>query len=152
MASIDKALPWGISECAYDELDNAQNYKYRAFSTPYLKAKEEKDSRIVLSPYSSFMATRLFPEDVYRNMLKFRDLDMYGIYGFYESYDVETGNPVKAFFAHHQGMSLIGIANYLKDGLVQNYFHDNVSVQTFDILLKEKSSIESKYRYEDCKI
>ena len=143
MASIDKVLPWGISECAYDELDNAQNYKYRAFSTPYLKAKEEKDSRIVLSPYSSFMATRLFPEDVYRNMLKFRDLDMYGIYGFYESYDVETGNPVKAFFAHHQGMSLIGIANYLKDGLVQNYFHDNVSVQTFDILLKEKVQLKA---------
>ena len=85
MASIDKALPWGISECAYDELDNAQNYKYRAFSTPYLKAKEEKDSRIVLSPYSSFMATRLFPEDVYRNMLKFRDLDMYGICLLYTS-------------------------------------------------------------------
>ncbi len=143
MESVDKTIPWGISECAYDELDNSQNYKYKAFSTPVLKAKEEKESRVVVSPYSSLMALKLFPEDVYNNVMKYKDINMMGKYGLYESYDLETAKPVKAFFAHHQGMSLVGIANYLCDGVIQNYFHKNVGVKTFDILLKEKVQLEA---------
>ena len=73
-------IPWGISESAYNELDNSLNYKYKAFSTPYLKAKEDKENRIVLSPYASLMALELYPEEVYDNMQKFKDLEMYGKY------------------------------------------------------------------------
>lgn len=47
--------PWGISECAYDELDNGINYKYKTFSIPYLKLQEVIDDRIVISPYSSML-------------------------------------------------------------------------------------------------
>ena len=39
--NIDKRLPWGISESAYDELDDSLNYKYKTFSTPKLKLKED---------------------------------------------------------------------------------------------------------------
>ena len=46
--SVNRSLPWGISESAYNELDNSLNYKYKAFSTPHLKAKEDKDNRIVI--------------------------------------------------------------------------------------------------------
>lgn len=162
MESIDKSLPWGLSESAYDELDNAENYKYQAFSTPYLKLKEEKNPRIVISPYSSFMAMQLFPEDVYKNMKKFRKLDMYGKYGFYEAYDYETKRPVYAYYAHHQGMSLVGITNYLKQGCIQNYFHQDIRIQTFDILLKEKVQVKTdidlkivgykKYNYQKEKL
>ena len=41
---VSRKLPWGISESAYDELDNALNYKYKAFGIPYLKAKEDKEN------------------------------------------------------------------------------------------------------------
>ena len=109
IVSVDRKLPWGISESAYNELDNALNYKYKAFSTPYLKAKEDKENRIVLSPYSSLMAMELFPEDVYENIEKFKKMDMYGEYGLYESYDYENKGLVRAYFAHHLGMSLLGI-------------------------------------------
>lgn len=141
--SVSHKLPWGISESAYSELDNALNYKYKAFSTPYLKLKEEKENRIVLSPYSSLMALDLFPEDVYENMEKFKNLDMVGEYGFYESYDYDNREVVKAFFAHHQGMSLAGIVNYLKSDAIKNYFHRNVNINTFDILLKEKVQVKT---------
>ena len=55
VSKVSHKLPWGISESAYNELDNSLNYKYKAFATPQLKAKEDKENRIVLSPYSSLM-------------------------------------------------------------------------------------------------
>ena len=156
--SVSRSLPWGISEAAYNELDNSLNYKYKAFATPYLKAKEDKDNRIVLSPYASIMALELFPEDVYENMEKFKKMGMIGRYGFYESYDYDNKGIVEAFFAHHEGMILAGIVNYLKPNAIKNYFHHNVYIDTFKILLKEKVQVKTsidmkmarykKYNYE----
>ena len=34
ISKVSRKLPWGISESAYNELDNSLNYKYKAFSTP----------------------------------------------------------------------------------------------------------------------
>lgn len=141
--SVSKFLPWGISESAYGELDNSLNYKYQAFSTPYLKAKEDKENRIVISPYSSLMAIEMFPKDVYDNFSKFKKLNMLGKYGFYESYDYDNKTVVKSFFAHHQGMILVAITNYLKNNTIKNYFHQNVNIKTFEILLKEKVQIKT---------
>lgn len=141
--TVSHKLPWGISESAYNELDNALNYKYRAFSVPYLKAKEDKENRIVLSPYSSLMAIDMFPEEVYDNIVKFKELDMLGDYGFYESYDYDNKGIVKSFFAHHQGMTLAGIVNYLKSGIIKELFHSNVNIRTFELLLKEKVQIKT---------
>ena len=156
--SVSRDLPWGISESAYSELDNSLNYKYKAFSTPYLKAKEEKENKITIAPYASLMAMELFPEDVYDNILKFKKLNMLGKYGLYEAYDYDNKDVVKAFFAHHQGMSLAGIVNYLKPNAIKNYFHENVNIKTFDVLLKEKVQVKTsidlkmasykKYDYE----
>ena len=143
ISKVSRKLPWGISESAYNELDNSLNYKYKAFSTPYLKAKEDKDNRIVLSPYSSLMVLDLYPNDVYNNLNKFKDLDMYGNYGFYESYDYDNKGVVKSYFAHHQGMSLLGITNYLKHGVIRDYFHSNINIKTFELLLKEKVQIKA---------
>ena len=140
---VSHKLPWGISESAYNELDNSLNYKYKAFATPYLKTKEDIDNRIVLSPYSSLMALELFPEDVYDNIKKFKSMDMYSEYGLYESYDYDNNGIVKSYFAHHQGMSLMGITNYLKKDVLKEYFHSNVYVKTFEILLKEKVQIKA---------
>ena len=140
---VSHKLPWGISESAYNELDNSLNYKYKAFSTPYLKAKEEKDNRIVLSPYSSLMVLDLYPSDVYNNINRFKALGMYSDYGLYESYDYDNKGVVKSYFAHHQGMSLLGITNYLKHGVIRDYFHTNINIKTFELLLKEKVQIKA---------
>ncbi len=141
--SVNKRLPWGISESAYNELDNSENYKYSSFSVPMLKAKEDKNRRIVISPYSSLMIMPLVPDDVYENIIKLKQLNMLSKYGFYEAYDYDTKSVVRACFAHHQGMSLIGLTNYLKDNIIQKYFHNNVKVKTFDILLKEKVQVKA---------
>lgn len=143
LEKVNKRLPWGISESAYSELDDCLNYKYCSFSVPALKAKEDKNKKIVISPYSSLMIMSLHPKDVYLNIIKLKQLNMLSKYGFYESYDYDAKSVVRACFAHHQGMSLIGLTNYLKSNVIQNYFHSNVKVKAFDILLKEKVQIKA---------
>ena len=143
MKEVNPDYPWGISESAYAELDDALNYKYKAFSTPYLKMIEDKEQRVVLSPYSSALAIDINPKEVTKNLEHFKKLDMFGQYGFYESYDYDKGEKVLSYFSHHQGMILASIANNLKNELLRNYFHKDVRVQAFNILLKEKAQINT---------
>ncbi len=162
MKEVNKDMPWGISESAYAELDDGLNYKYKAFATPYLKVQEDKNQRIVLSPYASVLAIIKDPVEVYKNINKFKKINMYGDFGFYEAYDYDKNENVLAYFAHHQGMILTSITNYLKDLTVQNYFHSDVRIQSAEILLKEKVQLKplidmkifgyKKYSYDKEKI
>jgi len=158
MKEVNSNLPWGISESAYAELDDGLNYKYKAFSTPYLKIIEEKEQRIVISPYASILAIDVNPKDVYKNMEKLNKLGMYDEFGYYEAYDYDKDEKVLSYFAHHQGMILASLANHLNNEVIRNYFHRDVRVQSFDILLKEKVQLNpvidlkmfgyKKYNYE----
>ncbi len=158
MREVDPKMPWGISESAYGELDDGLNYKYKAFSTPYLKVQEDKVQRVVISPYSSILALSNYPTAVYKNVKKLKNLGLYSDYGFYESYDYDDKEVVLSYFAHHQGMILASLANYLKPDLIRNYFHSDVRVKAVEILLKEKVQLNpvidlkiygyKKYNYE----
>ena len=138
MKEVDKDMPWGISESAYGELDDGLNYKYRAFSTPYLKVQEEKSQRVVIAPYASLLALNNNPQLVYSNISKLKKLGLYGDWGFFESYDYDDKEIVKSYFSHHQGMILASLCNYLKNDAIRNYFHNDVRIQSVEILLKEK--------------
>ena len=142
MAEIDSSLPWGISETAYNLLDDSHNYKYKAFGVPYLRLRDIVDEKVVISPYSSILAITKFPKDVYNNLQKYKKLKMYGEYGLYESYDCEDDTPIFAYFSHHQGMILCSIANCLTENTIQKYFHEDARIQSFDVLNKEKVQIE----------
>lgn len=158
MKNYNRDYPWGISEAAYNELDDGQNYKYKAFGIPQLRLKEEALDRIVVTPYSSILAISLFPKKVIENIKRFDDLSMFGQYGFYESYDFFDDTPVMAYFSHHQGMILSSLANFLKDGIIQDYFSDDVKNQAIEILNKERIQLRpainfkimkyKKYTYE----
>ena len=158
MKEVDPKMPWGISESAYGELDDGLNYKYKAFSTPYLKVQEDKEQEIVISPYASLLAVANNPKDVYENIEKLKKLDLFGDWGFYESYDYDDKEVVLSYFSHHQGMILASLANYLKKDAIRNYFHNDVRVKSVEILLKEKVQFNpvidlkiygyKKYNYE----
>lgn len=145
---INTNLPWGISESAYNELDDAQNYKYKAFGVPHLRLREEPRERLVISPYSSLLVLPKFPKETINNIKKLQKLGMEGKYGFYEAYDADDKIPVFAYFAHHQGMILASITNYLKDNLIQNYFSGDIHNQAFEILNKEKVQIKPMINME----
>ncbi len=155
---VNPSLPWGISESAYNELDDAQNYKYQAFGVPYLKFRDTNRTPIVISPYGSIMSISKNDMDVYNNIKKLKKIDMYDEYGFYEAYDNEDESVVKVYYAHHQGMILSSLTNYLNNNIIQEYFHTDKKVQAMEILLKEKVQIKpyidlkiSKYKKFDYK-
>ena len=153
--------PWGISETAYNELDDAQNYKYHAFGVPYLKFQNTTPDRIVVSPYSSLMTISVDDRAVYENIQNFRHLDMYDEFGFFESYDEEDHVTVKAHYAHHQGMILAALTNYLTSGsrdqsgatascgCLQHYFMQEPAMKSMETLLKEKAQVKP---YIDLKV
>ena len=51
----------------------------------------------------------------------------------------ETVAVVRTFLAHHQGMSLVAIANVLNDGAMRSRFHAEPMVQATELLLQERT-------------
>ena len=147
--SKKQELPWGISETAYNELDDAQNYKYHAFGVPYLKFQNTTPDRIVISPYSSLLTISVNDKAVYDNLQRFKKLNMYDDMGFYESYDEDDHVPVLAHYAHHQGMILASLANYLGGHCLQHYFMQEPVFKSMETLLKEKAQVQP---YIDLKV
>jgi len=147
--NVNPMLPWGISETAYNELDDAKNYKYHAFGVPYLKFQNTTPDRIVISPYSSLLAISVNDRAVYDNLQRFKCLNMADEMGFYESYDEDDHVPVYAHYAHHQGMILASLANYLGDHCLQRFFMNEPIFKSMETLLKEKAQVQP---YIDLKV
>jgi cyclic beta-1,2-glucan synthetase len=142
-----KRIPWGISESAYFRTDESGNYQYYAFGVPQLAAHKLDRDAPVISPYSSFLALHVDPLAALRNLHNMRDRRWLGPYGFYEAIDYDPKRrrsrfrrcePVRCWMAHHQGMSLLSIANFLHDDIVQRWFHSHPRVQATELLLQEK--------------
>jgi cyclic beta-1,2-glucan synthetase len=70
-----------------------------------------------------------------------------GRYGWYESLDYTPSRLpegqsvaiVRAYMAHHQGMTLIAILNALQDGRMRTRFHADPSVRATELLLQERT-------------
>src|SRR4029078_4840781 len=78
-----------------------------------------------------------------------RELERHGAlshFGFYEAMDFtparvkkgERGTMVRAYMAHHQGMSLVALDNLLNQGVMQNRFHSDPMVRATELLLQER--------------
>ena len=69
-----------------------------------------------------------------------------GSYGFYEAVDftparIQEGEDfalVRAYMAHHQGMTIVAIANALFDGAMRARFHAEPIIQATELLLQER--------------
>ena len=145
--AASRGIPWGISESAYYKLDEAGNYQYRAFGLPQLAMMKTDENPLVISPYSTFLALSVDTPAALRNLRRMESMGWFGSYGFYESadYTVFRGRfrwsrcqIVRAWMAHHQGMSLLAMANFLCDNVVQRWFHTDRRVQATALLLHEK--------------
>jgi len=142
----EKNIPWGISESAFSKRDPQGNYQYHAFGLPKLALGRSQEKSLVISPYSTFLALHVDPEQSFRNLQKMDRDGWFGPYGFYESADFTPLNRtwrhryeiVRCWMAHHQGMSLLAIANFLNDNIVQRWFHCDRRVQATELLLHEK--------------
>ncbi|MGC1451178.1 MAG: glucoamylase family protein [Candidatus Sulfotelmatobacter sp.] len=142
-----KGVPWGISESAYFKLDEAGNYQYHAFGLPHLALRTRETNGLVISPYSTFLALNTDPVGALRNLHRMADMGWFGSHGFYEAADFTVAKHkfwkarpqlVRCWMAHHQGMSLLALANFLNDNVVQKWFHAERRVQATELLLHEK--------------
>jgi len=144
-----KSIPWGISECAYSAKDDGGNYQYHAFGVPQLAIHKTDLDGPVVSPYSTFMALAVDSAAALRNLRKLERRRALGTYGFYEALDFAPARSrsrfhrvelVRCWMAHHQGMSLLSVANFLHQEVVQRWFHSHPRVQATELLLQEKPS------------
>ncbi|HZQ17549.1 MAG TPA: glucoamylase family protein [Terriglobales bacterium] len=145
--TASKRIPWGISESSYATRDAAGNYGYHAFGLRELAVFHGDVDALVISPYSTFLALNTSPKNALQNLRRMAHDGWFAEYGFYESADFSASKDrrwrhdyelICLWMAHHQGMSLLAIANFLADGVVQSWFHSHPRVQATELLLDEK--------------
>jgi cyclic beta-1,2-glucan synthetase len=146
-----RGVPWGISECAYNVVDRHATYQYRAFGVPGLGLKRGLGDDLVVAPYATALAAMIEPAAAADN---FRRLDAEGLdgpYGYYDAVDYTSGRVdpgeerqnnrgtiVRASMAHHQGMTLVSIANALLGHPMVERFHKDPRMKATELLLQER--------------
>ncbi|HKQ18621.1 MAG TPA: glucoamylase family protein [Candidatus Eisenbacteria bacterium] len=148
-----RGVPWGISESAYNQMDRNGNYQYKAFGVPELGLKRGLSEELVVAPYATALAAMVDPVEATLNLKRLAREGAEGSFGFYEAIDytpreVEKDDPigptgkrpvtVEAYFAHHQGMSLVALANALLHNPMVGHFHSEARVQATELLLQER--------------
>ncbi len=139
-------IPWGISESAYNARDMELTYQYSNFGVPGLGLKRGLSANRVIAPYATGLATMVDPHAALANYQRLDALGALGRYGFYEALDfTPTRLPdeqpfaiVQTFMAHHQGMTIVAIANALHDGQMRARFHREPMIQACELLLQER--------------
>ncbi|HXT19388.1 MAG TPA: glucoamylase family protein, partial [Thermoanaerobaculia bacterium] len=118
---------------------------------PGLGLKRGLGDELVVAPYATALAAMIDPVESSRNLRRLAELGLHGRYGFHEAIDFTHGEReadeprrrahgtvVRSFFAHHQGMALVGIANVLLDGRMVERFHADPRVRATELLLQER--------------
>ena len=147
-------VPWGISESAYDVQDPHGSYQYRAFGVPGAGLKRGLGEDLVIAPYATALAAILDPAAAAANFRRLAREGASGPFGFIESMDytqrrvldaaegVVPGparlHAVRAWFAHHQGMSLLGLSSAVLGAPMVRRFHSDPRVQATEPLLQER--------------
>ncbi|PPA69317.1 glucoamylase family protein [Jeotgalibacillus proteolyticus] len=125
---------WGFSPSATPN-------GYSEFAATPLGTSGYPDGATVTA-HATFLALDYAPAEVRENIKALKKFDMYSKYGFYDSVNVETGEVTEAYLALDQGMIMVSIANYLKDGIIRDYFHqDPIGKKPEELLSKETFSI-----------
>ncbi|HEX3664222.1 MAG TPA: glucoamylase family protein [Rhizomicrobium sp.] len=139
-------VPWGMSESEYNVRDIEQTYQYSSFGVPDLGYKRGLAENTVVAPYASGLASMIDPAAAAHNYIRMADLGACGAYGWCEAIDytperLPEGKQfavIRAYMAHHQAMSILGIANALHDGRMRARFHSEPMVRAAELLLQER--------------
>jgi cyclic beta-1,2-glucan synthetase len=138
-------LPWGVSESAYNIRNLELTYQYSNFGVPGLGLKRGLGDSAVVAPYATALASMVDPTAAAHNFAALAKVGACGRYGFYEALDYTPSRLpenarvaiVRAFMAHHQGMTIVAIADTLLDGVMRNRFHAEPMIQATELLLQE---------------
>jgi cyclic beta-1,2-glucan synthetase len=142
----ERNLPWGVSESAYNARDLELTYQYSNFGIPGLGLKRGLADNFVVAPYATALATMVDPQAARKNLERLAGVGALGRYGFFEALDYtparvpegEQRAVVRAVMAHHQGMTIVAIANAVLDARMRARFHAEPMVQATELLLQER--------------
>jgi cyclic beta-1,2-glucan synthetase len=116
-------VPWGVSESAYAGSDHTLAYQYAPQGVPRLALRRTPPDELVVAPYATALAAQLARRSP-AQLLALQALGARGRYGFIEALDFTPARQppaapftrVHTFMAHHQGMSIVALANVLLGG------------------------------------
>ena len=142
----ERGVSWGVSESAYNVRDIHLNYQYGPFGVPGLGLKRGLIEDLVVAPYATMLAAGIDPRAAMDNLRRLEKEGALGAYGYYEAIDYTAERLpqdqrhvlIRAFMAHHQGMSLVALSNVLHDDRMENRFHADPLVQATELLLQER--------------
>jgi cyclic beta-1,2-glucan synthetase len=154
-------IPWGISESACNQRNPDGHYRYHAFGVPGLAMnRDDCSGDLVIAPYASFLVLPLEASSAVKNLRKMKELGWLSVYGFYEAADftrrrVGEGRGheiVRNWMAHHQGMTLLAVANALCDSVMLRRFHAEPCVAAYERLLHELPPRMMPREEETCEV
>lgn len=141
-----KRIPWGISEAAYNARDREMTYQYTNFGVPGLGLKRGLAQNTVIAPYATVLAAQFMPREAVENLVRLRSVGALGRYGYYDAVDYTpqrvlegTHAVVQNYMAHHQGMSIVAVANAIFEGRMRDRFHSDPVIEAAELLLQEKA-------------
>ena len=157
-----KGIPWGISESAYNARDFEFTYQYSNFGVPGLGLKRGLSANTVIAPYATGLAAMVDPKAAVANYRRLDDEGALGAYGYYEALDYTPGRVpagesfaiVRNYMAHHQGMTIVALADALLGGEMRRRFHLEPIIAAVELLLQERHPREAtaiKVRAEEVK-
>ncbi len=149
------AVPWGISESAYAGRDHTLAYQYAPQGVPRLALRRTPADELVVAPYATALAAQMAPRAALANFAVLQVLAPRQAYGFIEALDFtperqpgsERFTPVRTFMAHHQGMSVVALANVLRNGVARRWCMADPHVEAVASLLHERAPREVSRLY-----
>jgi cyclic beta-1,2-glucan synthetase len=147
----ERGVPWGVSESAFASRDLEQNYQYAAFGVPGLGLKRGLADELVIAPYATALAAMVNPVAAARNLSTLAALGALGRYGFCDALDYTARRVppeanfalVQNYMAHHQGMSVIALANALFETDMPSRFSANPGMHASELLLHERHPLDA---------
>ena len=138
-------VPWGISECAYAAGDHTLAYQYAPQGVPRLALRRTPADDLVVAPYATGLAVMFDAPAAAANFHRFEALHARADVGFIEALDYSPERqsatsrfqPVSTFMAHHQGMTLVGLANVLLDSAPRRWTMADPRLRAVSGLLQE---------------
>lgn len=146
-------VPAGVSESGYYAFDEQMNYQYQAFGVPELGFRKGLDNDLVTAPYAAVLMLPYAGRQAMDALRQYERLGARGRYGFYEAVDFtkrrlpagQAHRIVTSYMAHHQGMSMLALANLLLPRTIADRFHANKEVRAAELLLQERIPARPKF-------
>ena len=144
------AVPWGISESAYAGRDHTLAYQYAPQGVPRLALRRTPPDELVIAPYATALAAQIAPHLARQNFAALEARAAREALGFIEALDFtaarqngdEPYTRVSTFMAHHQGMTIVALANVLLGGVAQRWGMANPHLEAVSSLLHERAPRE----------